>query len=488
MRKIPFIDQELYIDIDFNIYNYDKEIIHTLKLNGTSIRLTIDDISRTVELSWIYRVVNYYGEFAIYIRRARIFDIDFIETNLMSNNGINMVYIPIFTIPVVIIKDKRIYRMISSHPRYCISSDGYILDTKNNSVCNTPKNTVNKNYYSSIKLVNSLNSNIRTSIQLHRLVALTWLENTNYLVNIIVNHIDGNKQNYNSSNLEWTTYSLNNKHAIDTGLRYDNIGIKLKDLNNKKVSSFTSLTDATKFIGRSRLTLTHIDIIGTGKLVYGSRGTYEVKYTNDNTAWVMDESPKLLVSRNQKTRAFIIKNGNTTICNNTKEVIDFMEINKYPYTDYFTRLDLKRAVERIGRLYHDLVITIKPINNYSYTNKTYICRNVSTGIEVILRNRKELITLTNGSKSAIQKSISTNGRYSVNGWILKLNDGIAFDKLIIPKNMNIRLAIMNIENNETVIVNSLSKASELIGVTRDTIKSVLKKNGKIYKYSIKYYV
>ena len=49
----------------------------------------------------------------------------------------------------------------------------------------------------------------------HRLVALHFL---NTKLNQCVNHIDGDKLNNHYSNLEWTTYKENSKHASETGL------------------------------------------------------------------------------------------------------------------------------------------------------------------------------------------------------------------------------------------------------------------------------
>lgn len=56
----------------------------------------------------------------------------------------------------------------------------------------------------------------------HILVAKTFIPNPDNKPT--VNHIDGNKHNNAVSNLEWNTYSENNKHAIEEGLREKYIG------------------------------------------------------------------------------------------------------------------------------------------------------------------------------------------------------------------------------------------------------------------------
>lgn len=56
----------------------------------------------------------------------------------------------------------------------------------------------------------------RSIKNVHRLVAMQFIPNPNNYP--VVNHIDGNKQNNNKANLEWTTVSYNTKHAYEKGL------------------------------------------------------------------------------------------------------------------------------------------------------------------------------------------------------------------------------------------------------------------------------
>ena len=60
-------------------------------------------------------------------------------------------------------------------------------------------------------------NNKGTKHSVHRLVCIAFLDNPDNKPT--VNHIDGNKENNEISNLEWNTYSENHIHAFDTGLK-----------------------------------------------------------------------------------------------------------------------------------------------------------------------------------------------------------------------------------------------------------------------------
>lgn len=61
------------------------------------------------------------------------------------------------------------------------------------------------------------NGTIMDYERVHRLIAMTYLDNKD--CKRTINHINGIKTDNNISNLEWATDSENQQHAIDTGLR-----------------------------------------------------------------------------------------------------------------------------------------------------------------------------------------------------------------------------------------------------------------------------
>lgn len=113
-------------------------------------------------------------------------------------------------------------------------------------------------------------NNKQKNCTIHRLVALSFVENPNNYTE--VNHIDGDKMNNRADNLEWCTRSENNRHAIRTGLRRHNwtgmFGSKhrlskpvtQRDLNGKYINVFESTGDAERKTGVSAKGISRIAI------------------------------------------------------------------------------------------------------------------------------------------------------------------------------------------------------------------------------------
>lgn len=94
--------------------------------------------------------------------------------------------------------------------QYYVSSCGKVFGCKGNEM----KQTVTNSGYKRITL--SIDGK-EERWSVHRLVALLFVPNPEQKPQ--VNHIDGNKENNDASNLEWCTASENNKHAFRTGLK-----------------------------------------------------------------------------------------------------------------------------------------------------------------------------------------------------------------------------------------------------------------------------
>lgn len=109
------------------------------------------------------------------------------------------------------------------------------------------------NGYYVVNLRKNCTSNVR---QVHRIVAETFLENPDNLPT--VNHIDGNKLNNDLSNLEWASYSWNNLHALQHGLRRPRgVTICQYTSDGELVGQFRSVCEASRATGIGRANISH---------------------------------------------------------------------------------------------------------------------------------------------------------------------------------------------------------------------------------------
>lgn len=96
---------------------------------------------------------------------------------------------------------------IQSHPNYSITRTGEVRNDKTGRILKHSEGS--SSGYLTVYVDGK-------NLLLHRLLAETFIDNP--LQKKCVNHIDGNKQNNNLTNLEWCTYKENLLHARKTGL------------------------------------------------------------------------------------------------------------------------------------------------------------------------------------------------------------------------------------------------------------------------------
>jgi hypothetical protein len=112
----------------------------------------------------------------------------------------------------------------------------------------------NHHHYISVSL---RNKDKKATYQLHRLVAQLFVPNTESKP--IVNHIDGNKDNNFSDNLEWVTKSENTKHAHDNGLiKKNSRKVNQYDKEGNLIAQFESIKAASIFLKLDKSSIGHV--------------------------------------------------------------------------------------------------------------------------------------------------------------------------------------------------------------------------------------
>jgi hypothetical protein len=146
---------------------------------------------------------------------------------------------------------EEVYKPIEGYENYEISNFGNVKNIKTNTI---KKSCIGSSGYYDIEL---FKNNKRKHFLLHRLVALTFIENPEN--KYCVDHIDRNKTNNNVNNLRWASLSENNMNiglkshnkSTCSGVFFDKklnkwvVHININKVQ-KHVGVYTSFEDAVK--------------------------------------------------------------------------------------------------------------------------------------------------------------------------------------------------------------------------------------------------
>jgi len=476
---IKVIGNDKYlISDDYKLSMKDGKELSGVILDNDNVTISLYGLVGKVKLEWLYIISLYVKELPIGYQ-DQIFNIQCQRIKKENTKLFRDDYIITFKEPVSVDTHKKeIYpfRLLARYPMYAINELGVLYNVKLGKYKKLPNIEKPKQYnrYVHYDLIDNYLSRY-TKVPIHRLVALAWVNapDNNYGDNPIVNHINGKKYIFHYTNLEWVDVLDNNKHAVRTNLRTDNIPVTLRNIDTDEIIKLPSLTEACNYVGRSRIN-TRSTRLTEQFLLTGKRGSFEVRVEGDDTPWYYKDKD-FIITRNQKVLIEVTKEDGSK--EYTGSLPEFL--NKY-FNGKKVGDSIPKAVKVFKKKYPNRSIQVIELDQYAKDTK-YIAWNIITNKKIVTDNRKELSRLTGVSKSSVQKSIYSNGRYQYNGWRFNI-EGEPWLDLIIPMNKNQNITLLNLTTNNKQSFNSIREVAKFLNVSKKTVTDAINKEITINNY------
>ena len=339
------------------------------------------------------------------------------------------------------------WRKIDEFPNYSVSNFGNIMNVKTNKMLKLS----NKSGYYNVSLTNE--NNYKT-IKVHRLVAISFIENPEKKTD--VNHKDKHKLNNNIANLEWMTRHENNIHRCQ-GLKITNNKnksiLRLNKDNNEILEIYDSIEDAgtwafnneyTKTIHNGRNAIGNC-LNGLSKLAYKFKWKY--KNMNDdleNEMW----KQVILENINIQDKVYFISNLGR-FKNSSGIIMDNYKVNDNGY-----------------------------IRVYIY-NKTYAIHRLVALAFIENTENKEQVNHIDGNK--------LNNSVENLEWVSNRENQIHKFKIGLGNKFTRKITQYDLEMNQIKEFNSIVEASKELNIGKSNISGVLTNSRKtaggfIFKY------
>lgn len=204
---------------------------------------------------------------------------------------------------------------------YAINESGDILNIKTGKYKSwsvTKTNLIRKQTggYRYTRVVNDLGFS-KTLFQ-HRALCYVFKDYDYNVLDLVVNHIDGNPENNKLNNLEFVTYQRNNFHAIEIGLRGDNKPVLSRNLKTGEIIRFNSIAECGRYYGQPRAGFV-VHRLNNFSKVYSD--FLQFKYENEEE-WPDIDLDSLKISRVGKSELILARNvftGNIVFFNGSVE-------------------------------------------------------------------------------------------------------------------------------------------------------------------------
>lgn len=440
----------------FKVYGENKYVIKDdftvidtktgLEVNkgSSKVSITIFGITREVSKKWLYQLSKLWPDVNTNYKEC-VFDLVFIKTK--TDN-----VVVVFKEPHYYKKDGN-FRIIAAEPSLAINRNGDVINVNNGR--KVPTIWVRYPY---------IRFNLK-QLKIHRLVALTWLSNPDWVNNTVVDHIDGNTHNYKYTNLRWLNHKENHYVSLKQGNREDNLIVLVRNINNGEITEHPSLTKACLFIGRSVAT-TQVTDLEPGRVWKGINGRFEIKLASDKRDWVCKdgESNRYKQPNHNKSKVLFRYNSKVSLYNSIEEAAK----NLLDVKIENTREGLTKKLEA---KYPGCIVDIQ--------NKEYEAKNIKTGEVITCKTISELCSKLGDEfkKSSIRTYIACNKTF--NGYMFReapfpyTDEWIRGEDAKDAQNSSMAIIATNIDTGVAMRFNSLRSLGAYYGVNKNTMKHYL---------------
>lgn len=287
MRRKVFGEDDLFFEGD-KFFNYKGEIVELPTIDD-KVRINFFGKYIFVTRDWIHFVSLY----RLFIpKRVKEDPSVLVVTKNVSSRAVNSPgsYVCWFREPI---EYKDGFRIIARFPNYAVDRSGNVVAVGSDRIISkTP------GMYPSCTLRDNLTRR-SNGTPIHRLVCFTFnppADVLKYRERPFVNHIDGDKTNSRSDNLEWVTPLENHRHALETGL-IESEEVVVLDIRTNEESVFPSLQKAADFIGRKRLTVQDIKDRVNQKPF---KNYFKIQLTRDKKPWVEYNREMFVITETDK--------------------------------------------------------------------------------------------------------------------------------------------------------------------------------------------
>lgn len=409
------------------------------------VKINIYGIEKEYALEWL-SLVAYFEIYLPFGFQRRLFDVTF--SDLSPKIKVKVPKIVVFDKPILV---DRLYRIIPGYTRYAISKNGILLDLETGILREPSKR---KTYYPWHNLY-CPRAQRNKSVPVHRLLAFAWIHNFDFVENCVINHLDGNKTNYNLKNLEWTSFTKNSLHAVVSGLRTDNVPCMLRDFFTKEIIKFPSMTETAKFLGLS-------SDRGQGLMFRSMKAKllndrYEIKRQDDNSPWFYEDSK--LVPSSRYIIDVVMPDGDKRKYFGVREMLKDLKLWNIPSQGIWCVLEnAKLRYPGLTAEYQEN-FTIKPVEAMDIeTKKVYKAETL-----------RGLSTIVNTSRGNLMRALKNKKIHR--GLIVRYQTDESWNiSEYRPANDPKCISAFSPTKNQTLEFESLRDASKYFNVDRETIK------------------